>query len=125
MHTFNYFLKFYGKKVHPFRTLLDQVRDALHPMNRIPPNATKLYASAMKRVEHLMLPLLKCVRKIGQGQLIRRQIANLLQFGCQMDAHLLFHAAVYLQLQSGHGGQEALRAARDTPLPSKGEPAAV
>ena len=34
--------------------------------------------------------LLKAIRKIGQGQLIRRQIANLLQFGCQLDAHLLY-----------------------------------
>jgi WASH complex subunit strumpellin len=39
-----------------------------------------------------MLPLLKFVRKIGQGQLIRRQISNLLQFGCQLDAHLLYQA---------------------------------
>lgn len=52
----------------------------------------KLYANAMKKVEHLMLPLLICIRKIGQGQLIRRQIANMLQFGCQLDAHLLYQA---------------------------------
>ncbi len=46
----------------------------------------------MKKVENLMLPLLKFIRKIGQGQLIRRQMANLLQFGCQLDAHLLYQA---------------------------------
>ncbi len=39
-----------------------------------------------------MLPLLKIVRKVGQGQLLRRQIANLVQFGCQLDAHLLYQA---------------------------------
>jgi WASH complex subunit strumpellin len=44
----------------------------------------------LKKVEKLMVPLLKVIRKIGQGQLLRRQIANLLQFGCQLDAHLLF-----------------------------------
>ena len=39
-----------------------------------------------------MLPLLKFMRIIGQGQLIRRQIAYLLQFNCQMDAHLLYQS---------------------------------
>ena len=37
-----------------------------------------------------MLPILLCVRRIGQSQLIRRQIANLLRFGCQLDAHLFY-----------------------------------
>ena len=69
-----------------------QVREALHPEHRTPPNATKLYANAIKKVEGMMLTLLKCIRKIGQGQLIRRQIANLLQFGCQLDAHALYQA---------------------------------
>jgi hypothetical protein len=32
------------------------------------------------------------MRIIGQGQLIRRQIAFLLQFNCQMDAHLLYQS---------------------------------
>jgi hypothetical protein len=36
-----------------------------------------------------MLPLLKSIRRIGQTQLIRRQIANLLQFECQLDAFQL------------------------------------
>ena len=92
VHAFNAFLKFYNTAVNPFRTLLDQVRIALHPEHGIPANASKLYSNAMKKVENLMLPLLKCIRKVGQGQLIRRQIANLLQFGCQLDAHLLYQS---------------------------------
>ena len=43
----------------------------------------------MKKVEKLMLPLLKSIRRIGQTQLIRSQIANLLQFECQLDAFQL------------------------------------
>jgi WASH complex subunit strumpellin len=46
----------------------------------------------MSKVEKLMLPVLKFLRKIGQGQLIRRQISILLQFDCQLDAHLLYQA---------------------------------
>ncbi len=89
---FNTFLKFYQNEVHPFRTLLDQVREGLFPEHKIPPNASKLYQTAKAKVEKLMLPLLKIIRRIGQGQLIRRQIANVLKFGCQLDAHLLYQS---------------------------------
>lgn len=92
VHELNSFLKFYASDVHPFRTLLDQVREAIFPEYRTVPNATKLYSNAMKKVEKLMFPLLKHIRRIGQSQLIRRQIANVLQFGCQLDAHLLHQA---------------------------------
>lgn len=92
VHEFNSFLKFYNTEVHPFRTLLDQVREQLFPEYMTIPNASKTYASVMKKVENLMLSLLKHVRRIGQGQLIRRQIANVLQFGCKLDAHLLSQA---------------------------------
>lgn len=92
VHAFNHFLKFYEVEVNPFRTLLDQIRNALFPEYKTPPNSSKLYVNAMKKVENLMLPLLKFVRKLGQGQLIRRQISNLLQFGSQLDAHMLYQA---------------------------------
>jgi WASH complex subunit strumpellin len=69
-----------------------QVREAMYPEYKVLPNATKLYSGAMKKVEKLMGPILRTICCLGQGQLIRRQIANLLQFGCQMDAHLLFQA---------------------------------
>lgn len=36
--------------------------------------------------------MLKIVRRLGQGQLLRRQIANSLQLGCQLEAHHLFQA---------------------------------
>jgi WASH complex subunit strumpellin len=88
-HEFSTFLKFYAAEVHPFRTLLDQIREALFPEYMVVPNATKLYAQAVKKVERLLLPMLKHLRRIGQGQLVRRQIAHLLQFQCQMDAQLL------------------------------------
>ena len=70
------------------------MREALYPEFRVLSNAAKLYSNAMKKVEKLMLPLLRFVRALGQGQLIRRQIANLLQFGCQasLPAHLFLFA---------------------------------
>jgi WASH complex subunit strumpellin len=89
---FNSFLKFYDNEVGPFRTLLNQVREQLFPEHRVLPNAAKIYSTAIKKVEKLMLPLLKYIRRIGQGQLIRRQISSVLQFNCQLDAHLLHSA---------------------------------
>ena len=46
----------------------------------------------MKRIQQLMLPLLKTIRRLGQSQLIRRHIAHILQFGCQLEAHSLHQA---------------------------------
>jgi WASH complex subunit strumpellin len=46
----------------------------------------------MKRIQQLMLPLLKTIRKLGQSQLIRRHIAHCLQFGCQLEAHVLYES---------------------------------
>ena len=89
---FNNFLKFYSSDVYAYRTLFDQVREALHPEHRTLNNAAKLYANAMKKVEILMPSLLVFIRRLGQMQLIRRQIAYILQFSCQMDAHLLHQA---------------------------------
>ena len=37
-----------------------------------------------------MAPILQFICRIGQGQLIRRQIAYTLQLGCQLDAHMLY-----------------------------------
>lgn len=69
-----------------------QVRGALFPEYKIPPGATKLYANAVKKLETLFLPILKTVRRLGQGQLLRHQIAQSLRLGCELDAHLLCNA---------------------------------
>jgi WASH complex subunit strumpellin len=70
-----------------------QAREALTPEYRtIPAASTKLYASAIATLEPLMPALSAGLNRIGQGQLIRRQIAFTLQFGCQLDAHMLYQA---------------------------------
>jgi WASH complex subunit strumpellin len=87
VYEFNGFIKFYDTKVKPFKTLLEQVRDGLYPEHRTGPATARLYATAVRKVENLMLPILICVRRIGQSQLIRRQLNSLMRFGCQLDAH--------------------------------------
>lgn len=88
----NGFLKFYSSGVSKYIQLLSQVRDALYPEAVIASNAKLVYGNALKKMEPLMAPLLKIVRTLGQIQLIRRQIANLLQFNCRMEADMLYQA---------------------------------
>jgi len=38
------------------------------------------------------LPTPQVVLKVGQAQLLRRQLANVLQFSCRLDANLLYQA---------------------------------
>lgn len=45
---------------------------------------------ALQKTQKLWPQLLDFVTKIGTSQLIRRQIANELNFSCKMDSHLLF-----------------------------------
>ena len=68
------------------------MRETLFPEYRTLPGGSKVYTGAVKRLESLMPVLLKHISRIGQSQLIRRQMAFSLRFGCQLDAHLLFQA---------------------------------
>jgi len=88
----------------------------------IVPNSVKLYGTAMKRVQQLMLPLLKVIRRLGQSQLIRRHIAHCLHFGCQLEAHALhqaldtFNQAVVTDVRRHYTNPEKY------PYPVKGSP---
>ena len=66
------------------------MRQSLFPEHRIVAATSKLYTSGVAELEKLMSPILLCLCRIGQGQLIRRQIAYTLQLGCQTDAHMLY-----------------------------------
>lgn len=94
----------------------------MYPEHKIPINASKLYANAMKKVEGLMNPILKTLLKIGQGQLLRRQIANLLQFGCQLDAHLLFQALDTFNRGLLNDVKKHYASPDKHPYPAKGNP---
>merc|ERR1711998_105058 len=68
------------------------MREELSPDHIIVQDSTRMYNTSMKRVQQLMLPLLKVIRRLGQSQLIRRQVAQSLQFGCQLEAHSLYQS---------------------------------
>jgi hypothetical protein len=61
------------------------VSDGLHPVHSAPANSSRLYSAGLKQTEKLMGPMLKAMLKIGQAQLLRRQLGNVLQFSCRLD----------------------------------------
>jgi WASH complex subunit strumpellin len=66
----------------------------LHPTTHVPNPAdvNKIYSYGQSRMKSLVQTFLETVTKIGQMQLIRRQIANLLNYSCKLDSNGLYCA---------------------------------
>ena len=99
VHELSLYLCFYRDAVKQYPPLLERVRDGLHPTYGSPPHVGKLYSASLKKVEKLMSPMLRVILKVGQAQLLRRQLSHVLQFSCRLDANLLYqvcemHAAL-------------------------------
>ena len=65
------------------------MRDTLFPENRIVAATSKLYIAGAAQLEVVMGPILKTLTRIGQNQLLRKQISCSLQLGCQLDGQML------------------------------------
>ncbi|XP_077866142.1 WASH complex subunit 5-like [Saccoglossus kowalevskii] len=63
---------------------------SLNPVKGLVNNAGKVYGQAVTKAAKLWPPFLDVVLKVGQMQLLRRQIANELNFSCQFDSMFLF-----------------------------------
>jgi WASH complex subunit strumpellin len=96
VHELGFFLRFYDEQVKPFFPHLEKMRNALFPDKALPDSVSKLYGAGLKRFEKLMGPMLKVIMKMGQAQLLRRQLSQVLQFSCRLDANLLYQALTTL-----------------------------
>ena len=65
------------------------MRETLFPENRIVAATSKLYIAGAAHLELIMGPMLKILTRIGQNQLLRKQISCSLQLGCQLDGQIL------------------------------------
>eukprot|EP01041_Mallomonas_annulata_P003104 gene3104-6094_t len=65
-HLFTNFLKTYNRDVDPFHPLLESLRETLQPTECLVPDYLSYCTAAAKRVEVLMTPMLKSVRRLGQ-----------------------------------------------------------
>eukprot|EP00753_Platysulcus_tardus_P012790 PLAT3544.1.p2 GENE.PLAT3544.1~~PLAT3544.1.p2 ORF type:complete len:1162 (+),score=712.35 PLAT3544.1:31-3486(+) len=88
VHELRRFLTFYGKELKPHNALLHEVVGSLQPTHKLP-DSPRLYSTALKKLNKLMDPMLRIVLRVGQLQLMRRQITNELSFSSKLDSQLL------------------------------------
>jgi WASH complex subunit strumpellin len=89
VHELTKFVRTYEKDTTHLRPWIETFREKLSPDFHSPVGGMKVYMEGMKKLEPLMLSLLRTTLTLGQSQLIRRQLSNLLQFSCQLEAQLL------------------------------------
>eukprot|EP00735_Rhodelphis_limneticus_P001014 TRINITY_DN1155_c0_g1::TRINITY_DN1155_c0_g1_i1::g.17241::m.17241 TRINITY_DN1155_c0_g1::TRINITY_DN1155_c0_g1_i1::g.17241 ORF type:complete len:1147 (-),score=362.33,sp/Q54IR8/WASC5_DICDI/52.49/0.0,Strumpellin/PF10266.4/0 TRINITY_DN1155_c0_g1_i1:284-3724(-) len=68
------------------------IKEEFGPISSIPDHAQKKYSAAKRKLESLWPSFLEVISKVGQVQLIRKQIANELNFLCQLDSNMMFGA---------------------------------
>jgi hypothetical protein len=73
----------------PVQGFLGALSNELHPTSQFPPNAATLYPRAAAKLGKLVPVFLSLVTAMGQMQLLRRQIANELNFSAKLDSGIL------------------------------------
>jgi WASH complex subunit strumpellin len=90
------FVAFYKAQVKDQAPFMEQLQGRLFPTWSLPENAAKLYEKGRSQLERFMAVTLGFVQRIGQAQLLRKQIAKELLFGCRMDANLYHQVRINL-----------------------------
>ena len=68
---------------------LQTIHDSLSPVSTIPIGLQKVYAGAIQRISALIPSFLSTALSLGQMQLLRRQISNVLRFACVLNSNNL------------------------------------
>ena len=69
------FFQFYNNTVKTSSLIiLEQIRDELFPEWKTPAEASRIFASARRKVEKLIMPVVYCLGRVGQAQLLRKMI---------------------------------------------------
>jgi WASH complex subunit strumpellin len=84
-----------NKQVKDF---LANLTNNLHPTQQFPANTQQLYGQAISKTSKLLASLLENISKVGQIQLLRRQISNELNFSAKLDSSLLSGALENMNL---------------------------
>lgn len=88
VYELNFLLKFYAAEVMKHASFLNNMSDSFSPEHRTLDPA--LYSTGITLLGGIMAPFLEFISRIGQAQLLRRQISYLLQTGCQKNADVLY-----------------------------------
>lgn len=84
------FVRVFRKVVtKPVSDFLSKLSSELHPTSAFPAHALQLYDLSAGKVSKVVGGFLSLVSSIGQMQLIRRQVANELNFSAKLDSNIL------------------------------------
>jgi WASH complex subunit strumpellin len=88
VYELNFLLKFHDAEVMKHASFLNKMCESLSPEHRT--LAPALYSTGITLLGGIMAPFVEFISRIGQAQLLRRQISYLLQTGCQKNANVLY-----------------------------------
>lgn len=83
------FLSMFQKIVLRDRTVQDTLKtltNAVSPVKSIVANSNKVYFSAIAKTQKIWPAYLEAIMKVGQMQILRKQIANELNYSCRFDS---------------------------------------
>eukprot|EP00592_Proboscia_alata_P012894 CAMPEP_0194388630 /NCGR_PEP_ID=MMETSP0174-20130528/99600_1 /TAXON_ID=216777 /ORGANISM="Proboscia alata, Strain PI-D3" /LENGTH=1144 /DNA_ID=CAMNT_0039180103 /DNA_START=303 /DNA_END=3734 /DNA_ORIENTATION=- len=82
------FSKYYSGTVNQSAVLLEYIRDGLFPEWKTPEGAASFYARAVSNTERFALPVMTCLRRLGQLQLLRKMIREELWHSSQLESNI-------------------------------------
>ncbi|MBN3315330.1 WASC5 protein, partial [Atractosteus spatula] len=83
------FLNMLQKTILRDRTVVDVFKallNSVNPVKGIVGNANKVYSAAVAKTQKIWTSYLEAIMKVGQMQILRRQIANELNYSCKFDS---------------------------------------
>ncbi|XP_024427821.2 WASH complex subunit 5 [Desmodus rotundus] len=83
------FLSMLQKSILRDRTVQDTLKtltNAVSPVKSIVANSNKIYFSAIAKTQKIWPAYLEAIMKVGQMQILRKQIANELNYSCRFDS---------------------------------------
>uniref|UniRef100_A0A8C9F6P8 WASH complex subunit 5 n=1 Tax=Pavo cristatus TaxID=9049 RepID=A0A8C9F6P8_PAVCR len=97
------FLSMFQKNVLRDRTVQDTLKalmNAVSPLKGIIANSNKVYSAAIAKTQKIWTAYLDSIMKVGQMQILRRQITNELNYSCRFDSK---HLAAVVSRTCGLG----------------------
>eukprot|EP00978_Attheya_sp_CCMP212_P015835 scaffold40973_cov50-Attheya_sp.AAC.4 len=91
LHELRRFVKFYTTTAKKNGLLFEQIRDGLFPEWKCKENPVSFYKNAEEKTEKLMVPVMTCLCRVGQAQLLIKLIRQELQLS-SCDRNPLFES---------------------------------
>lgn len=83
--------KFYNNSTVTYGVTLEKFRDGIFPEWKVPKHGMYFYDSAIGKIDKLMVPILTCLCRVGQLQLLRKMVQSELKMGSRIEAPQLVY----------------------------------